>query len=135
MNTGGAGSAVPDRRKKRYSQIRSVATLLALGVYLAAATRLIGSEEIYDVVAGRLFALAILISVVALFFALLGQEPAARGSWRRGWTKRRVSLLAFSVVLLASATWSFFGRGTVMNQLLGHTTMIASMLVIAWSSD
>ncbi|WP_297613647.1 hypothetical protein [Nocardia sp.] len=127
---------MPDGRKKRYSPIRSVATLLAVGVYLAAATRLIVSRDSNDAIAGRLFDLALLASIVASFFALLWQDPAAPGSWRRGWTKRRV-LFVFvtSGVLLTGATWSFFGGGTVTGQLMGQTTMVAAMLINAWSPN
>lgn len=121
-------------RKKRYSQIRWGATLVAAGVCLTAATRLIASRDFNDVIAARLFALAILVAVVASFFALLGQEPVAPGSWRRGWTKRRVVfVLVTSCVLLTGSTWSFISRGTVVGELMGQTTIVAAMLITAWS--
>ncbi|MEU7143314.1 hypothetical protein ABZ942_27995 [Nocardia sp. NPDC046473] len=135
MSVGGAGSTVSAGRKKRYSQIMWVATLVVIGLYLAASTRLVGSGDLNDHVATRLSAFAMIGTALVWFLSIFGQEPAETRGPRKRWTKRRVVVrLAIACPLLAGAIWSMISSGTLMGQLMCQTTAIVVLLILAWSS-
>ncbi|QBS45311.1 hypothetical protein [Nocardia sp. CS682] len=123
------------RRKKRYTQIIWVATLVAIGLYLAASTRLVGSGDWNDHVATRLSAFAMIGTALVMFLSIFGQEPAATRGPRKRWTNRRIVVrLAIACPLLAGAIWSMINSGTLMGQLMCQMTAIAVLLILAWSS-
>ncbi|WP_433655063.1 hypothetical protein ACQPW1_29575 [Nocardia sp. CA-128927] len=112
-----------------------VATLVVIGLYLAASTRLVGSRDLNDHVATRLSAFAMIGAALVMFLSVFGQEPAATRGPRKRWTKRRVVVrLAIACPLLAGAIWSMISSGTLMGQLMSQTTAIAVLLLLAWSS-
>ncbi|MEV6563001.1 hypothetical protein AB0M22_45305 [Nocardia sp. NPDC051756] len=112
-----------------------VATLVVIGLYLAASTRLVGSGDLNDHVATRLSAFAMLGTALVWFLSLFGQEPAETRGPRKRWTKRRVvARLAVACPVLAGAIWSMINSGTLMGQLMCQTTAIVVLLIFAWSS-
>ncbi|MCM6773513.1 hypothetical protein NDR87_08520 [Nocardia sp. CDC159] len=119
---------------RKNSQIRWVATLVVIGLYLAASTELVVSRDLNDQLATRLFALAIFGATLVILLSALGRESAAAHGLRKRWTKRRVVvLLAIGCPLLTGSIWSIISSGTLMGQLAGQTTFIAALLIVGWN--
>ncbi|WP_458691369.1 hypothetical protein [Nocardia tengchongensis] len=134
MSTVGAGSVVASARQKRYSQIKFVATLLVVGLYLTAMIRLAISENVNDNIVTGSYSLALFGTSSVILLSIL-QDAAVPTAVRKRLTMRGkiTMLIALGLVLAGiSIVWSFTSPDKVLGQAFSQTVTLGSLLFIGW---
>ncbi|MFE3258548.1 hypothetical protein [Nocardia sp. NPDC059229] len=117
-------------RQKRYSQIKLVATLIVVGLYLRAMTRLAISENVNDNIVTGFYALALFgTASVILLDAAAPTAPRKRLTMRG----KIAVFIALGLVLAGnSIVWSITSPDTVWGQVYTQTVTLGSLLSVGW---